>query len=168
MRGAILGSQGVSLVLQVRRLPSEGGGFCGWWGKTRQTRHRPPSPHPPLLPHPLCLQRLHGTGAGALWEGRKGGTLSPSPGHWGKWPLLLCSREDCLTFAGGEVPRLQALVALCIHFSGSQTGSNPGAEVRKQGIRLIFTAPLLPTRRGQGAGSFSLWAMCPRLQLVRS
>lgn len=31
----------------------------------------------------------------------------------------------------GEVPRPPALAAFCIHVSGFQTGSNPGAEVRE-------------------------------------
>lgn len=41
-------SQGVSFVFQVRRLPSEGGAFCGWWAKTRPGIAFFP-PQPPLL-----------------------------------------------------------------------------------------------------------------------
>lgn len=47
VRGAILGSQGVSFVLQVSRLPSAGGAFRGWQENTRpDVALLPPCPNP--------------------------------------------------------------------------------------------------------------------------
>lgn len=167
VKGAILGSQGVSFVLQVRRLPSKGGAFCGWWGETRpdQTRQSPPS-SPPFSswdhqPQPLSLQVFHWHRALELCgkggeTGEEGASLLPAQSVWGNC-FLCCVLDETLTFAGrGEVPRPQALVAFCIHFSGFQTGSNLGAEVRKQSIRLILTAQLWPSER-QGS-----WFLLPR------
>lgn len=62
VRGAILGSRGVSFVLQVRKLAGESM-LCGS-GEGDQTRHSPPSSCslPLLVPPgrvPLFLQRLH-------------------------------------------------------------------------------------------------------------
>lgn len=55
---------------------------------------------------------------------------------------LLRSGEGGLTFIGGAAPRPPALLAFCIYFSAFQTGSNLGAEVRKQGVSLTFSAQL--------------------------
>lgn len=64
------------------------------------------------------------------------------------------------------MPRPQALDAFYIHVSGCQTGSNLGAEVRKQCVRLLFTAQLWPTLRGKGLILSLSWPKCHGLSLI--
>lgn len=125
VRGAILGSQGVSFVLQVRRLPN------GEWDVPGQgsgpdlallppTRHHPPSP---------LAQRCHQhwilepCGNGRKTKERKQASHLSAQSHAPGNCFLSCVLDKTvLTFAGcAKVPRPQALVAFCIHFSGFQT-----------------------------------------------
>lgn len=139
---------------QVKEEPSVGGGE-----KPDQTRLDkallPPHPSHPgtTSPNPFLYKDFTGTeywssvGREEKPTGEEGASLLPAQSVWGNC-FLCCVLDKTLTFAGhGEVPRPQALVAFCIHFSGFQTGSNLGAEVRKQSIRLILTAQLWPTER---------------------
>lgn len=157
--GSYFGIPGVSFVFQVRRLPSEEGAFCGWWGKTRPDIAFLPL-QPPLLLAPEAPSTLSSK-TSLAWvlelcgEGEKGASHLPAQGDWGHCFLCCVPEKTIWPLQVGEVPRLQALVAFCIHFSGFWTGRNLAAEVRKQGIRLIFTAQLLSTLQGKGAGPFS-------------
>lgn len=105
-----------------------------------QTRHSPPFSIPPLLlgpPSPIPSFFKDSTGT-ECWssvgreEKQKGdegarclqaqfGEIAFSAAFWISLSDLCRGRES------GEVPRPQALVAFCIHFSGFETGSNLGA-----------------------------------------
>lgn len=130
--------------------------------KTDQTRLDkallPPHPSRPgtTSPNPFLYKDFTGTeywssvGREEKQTGEERASLLPAQSVWGNC-FLCCVLDKTLTFAGrGELPRPQALVAFCIHFSGFQTGSNLGAEVRKQSIRLILTAQLWPTEGQRG------------------
>lgn len=130
---------------QVKEETRWGAGGLG--ANSHQTRLSPTSSLLPAFPgasrpiSPLSSETSWAQGAGALGDGgeTKGeeGASSLPARSVGGMPPWLRSGEGGLTFT-----RPPALLAFCIYFSAFQTGSNLGAEVRKQGVSLTFSAQL--------------------------
>lgn len=102
--GSYFGIPGGLICAQVRRLPNEGGAFCGWRRETGpDIALLPPSLLPSCgdrqAPHRLPSKTSRAVGAGALWEERRnkrerGRKLSPSSERCGTLPPFLIRPSD--------------------------------------------------------------------------
>lgn len=120
MRGAILGSQGVSFVLQVRRFPNGEKNVPGQGSRPDLALLPPIRQRLPLwLQDVTSAETLSPVGMG---EKQKRENKQAQNHAQGNCFLSCVLDKSVLTFAGcAKVPRPPALAASYVHFSGFQT-----------------------------------------------